>query len=201
MAGKTEQPGGWSPCVVIADAGYVDKVAFDLTVNFERMLGRRVPKADLPRWAECAAMDGGLRPGVGGALVVLVHAGESEGMENFAPGNYVEEISGKAFRGPLGEFELAAAPAPVSVSETMADIAAEAAAREEVERIVVAPDTADSEGLARIVRALKKADRSKDVTLLAMEPVAGCTLRQEILGYSLLQALGISGEELDKTLD
>ena len=53
----------WSENVIIVDADYVDRVAFDLTVNFERMLGRRVPKADMARWVECVALDGGLREG------------------------------------------------------------------------------------------------------------------------------------------
>ena len=36
----------WSENVIVADADYIDKVAFDLTVNFERMIGRRIPPAD-----------------------------------------------------------------------------------------------------------------------------------------------------------
>ena len=47
--------------VIIADADYVDRVAFNLTVNFERMLGRRIPAADMARWTECIALDGGVR--------------------------------------------------------------------------------------------------------------------------------------------
>ena len=52
----------WSENVILADADYVDGVAFNLTVNFERMLGRRVPQADMALWAECVAMDGGTPP-------------------------------------------------------------------------------------------------------------------------------------------
>ena len=52
----------WSKNVILVDADYVDKVAFDLIVNFERMLGRRIPQADMARWLECVALDGGLRP-------------------------------------------------------------------------------------------------------------------------------------------
>ena len=37
----------WSENVIIADADYVGNVAFDLIVNFERMIGRRIPPADL----------------------------------------------------------------------------------------------------------------------------------------------------------
>ena len=52
----------WCENVILVDADYVDKVAFDLIVNFERMLGRRIPQGDMARWLECVALDGGLRP-------------------------------------------------------------------------------------------------------------------------------------------
>ena len=32
----------WSENVIIADADYIDRVAFDLTVNFERMINPRI---------------------------------------------------------------------------------------------------------------------------------------------------------------
>ena len=41
----------WTENIILADGDYIDRVAFDLTVNFERMLGRRIPAADLARWA------------------------------------------------------------------------------------------------------------------------------------------------------
>jgi hypothetical protein len=47
----------WSESVILVDADYVDKVAFDLTVNFERMLGRRIQQADIAQWLECVALD------------------------------------------------------------------------------------------------------------------------------------------------
>ena len=37
----------WAPAVILVDADYLDAVALDLTVNFERMLNRRVATADL----------------------------------------------------------------------------------------------------------------------------------------------------------
>ncbi|MFR1987563.1 MAG: DUF6621 family protein [Prevotellamassilia sp.] len=52
----------WAPSVILVDADYLDRVAFDLTVNFERMIGRRIPQADLCHWIDCIALDGGLRP-------------------------------------------------------------------------------------------------------------------------------------------
>ena len=49
----------WSENVIVVDADYVDSVAFNLIVNFERMIGRRIPPADMARWVECVALDGG----------------------------------------------------------------------------------------------------------------------------------------------
>ena len=43
-------PVNWSKNIIIVDADFVDHVAFDLIVNFERMLGRRIPQADLSQW-------------------------------------------------------------------------------------------------------------------------------------------------------
>ena len=47
----------WSENVIIADADYIDRVAFDLTVNFERMINRRIQPADMAQWAVCIALD------------------------------------------------------------------------------------------------------------------------------------------------
>ena len=49
----------WSENVILADADYVDRVAFNLIVNFERMIGRRIPQADMARWLDCVALDSG----------------------------------------------------------------------------------------------------------------------------------------------
>ena len=35
--------------IIVADADYIDYVAFQLSVQFERILNRRIPQADLSR--------------------------------------------------------------------------------------------------------------------------------------------------------
>lgn len=57
------QEAKWSENVILVDADYVDKVAFNLIVNFERMIGRRIPQADIAKWIDCVALDGGIREG------------------------------------------------------------------------------------------------------------------------------------------
>ena len=198
----------WSKTVILVDADYVDKVAFDLIVNFERMLGRRILQADMAQWLECVALDGGLRPQKSdikpqtsdlkpqtSIQVVLLH--KQAKMENFAPGSFAE-LDGKAFTGPLGEFLISCVV--VEDLTTMDDLFIDSlqvlANAEEVNRLIVVPD---SEHIYNKVReALRQVDPDKHITVLSMQPMPNGQFRQEILGYSLMAALGIKSEELNK---
>jgi hypothetical protein len=42
-------------------------------------------------------------------------------------------------------------------------------------------------------------DESKRITVFAMQPMPGGQFRQEILGYSLMAALGINADEISTT--
>lgn len=188
----------WSENVILIDADYVDKVAFDLTVNFERMIGRRIPKADTALWLECIALDGGLREGNHETQVIMIHGSRRHGMENFTPGNFAEELDGKAFKGNLGEFLISALPVEEGMT-TAADLFVESleviANSKEAKRIMVVPDA--EKAYDRIRESMKHVDDdSKRITVFAMQPMAGGNFRQEILGYSLMQALGIRADEI-----
>lgn len=67
-------------------------------------------------------------------------------------------------------------------------------AQKDVRRIMVVPD---AERIYDNVRhALRNADDEKRITVFAMQPMQGGNFRQEILGYSLMNALGIRAEEI-----
>lgn len=183
--------------VILADADYVDRVTFDLTVNFERMIGRRIPKADLAQWLECVALDGGLKP-QGQAVVQVILLHKKGQMDNFVPAAFAE-LDGKAFTGPLGEFLISCVP--VEDLTTMDDLFVDSmqviANAKEVKRLIVVPD---AEHIYNNVReGLRLADEDKHTTVLAMQPMPGGSFRQEILGYSLMAALGIKSAELNAT--
>lgn len=42
---------------ILIDADFIDQLAFELTVNFERMLERRVQKLDIAHWVDCLMLD------------------------------------------------------------------------------------------------------------------------------------------------
>ena len=191
----------WESNVILVDADYVDKVAFDLTVNFERMIGRRIPQADVAQWLECVALDGGLRPQTSvvspqtSIQVVLLH--KHAQMDNFTPGRFAE-LDGKAFEGRLGEFLISCVPVEdlTTMDDLFVDSMQVVANAEEVKRLIVVPD---AEHIFNKVReGLRHADPDKHVTVLAMQPMEGGNFRQEILGYSLMAALGIRSEEINK---
>lgn len=200
--------------VIIADAIFVDKVAFDLTVNFERMLERRIPQADMARWAECIALDGGMRAQQAEettgknsqqTTVILVHDKEQTEMKNFVPGRFADELDGKAFQGSLGEFcfSTPCGEGIVGKDELLLDTLQTVLQQQGVKRVMVIPDDSIYNNVRDTIRkANASSPQSHDsptpiVTLFAMQPMPGGPFQQEILGYSLMAALGIRGEEFE----
>ena len=186
----------WSENVIIVDADYVDGVTFNLIVNFERMIGRRIPPADMARWVECVALDGGLRNGEHETQVVLLYDKGKHAMENFNPAGYNQQLDGQAFKGSLGEFVFSAYPveALVSKEDFLTDVVSLVCNQKEVKRVMIIPDVDKCYDMLR--HALRHVDDEKRVTLFAMQPLAGGNFRQEILGYSLMSALGIKADEI-----
>lgn len=188
----------WSENIIIADADYVDSVTFDLIVNFERMIGRRIPAADLARWIDCVALDGGIREGEHQTQVVLIHRKDRKGMENFMPSDYESDLNGKAFKDHLGEFMLSSLPIEEIVDETdfLMEIVQAACEQPNVKRTMIVLNF-EKDGLYdRMRHVLQQVDDDKRITVFAMQPLSGGNFRQEILGYSLMNALGIKSEEI-----
>ena len=197
---NNEQVIKWSENVILVDADYVDKVAFNLIVNFERMLGRRIPQADMARWLECIALDGGLRKGDHETQVVFIHQKAKTEMENFVPGNYSNDLTDKAFQGELGEFMLNAYPieAIADGEHLLIEVLSLICQQKEVKRVMVIPNAEDPNIYNNVREALRQvSDEEKHITVFSMQPMTGGNFRQEILGYSLMAALGIHSEELN----
>lgn len=182
--------------IILVDASYIDKVAFDLTVNFERMLMRRIPKADLAHWLDCVALDGGLTTGENEIQVIFIHDKTLKALDNFAPAKFETEIHGKAFKDNLGEFSMLAYPVEKNITTKeffFLDTLTVLLDSEKVEKVMV---IADMEEYGSAVRNELKKNKDKSVTLFAMEPQMGTGFSQQILGYSIMSALGIRGDEL-----
>lgn len=186
----------WSEHVILVQADYVDRVAFDLSVNYERMLGRRIPKADLAHWLVCAALDGGVTPGVNEIQVVLIHSKEKKQLDNFLPASFSQELDGKGFDDPhLGTFSISSLQVEnlVSASEFFAQAFETLADAKEVKNLIVVPDPEAS--VYDLMAIMDHVEGEKNVTLLTMEPLNSKRFKNDILGYSLTSALGVRGDE------
>lgn len=187
----------WSENVIIIDGDYVDSVAFNLIVNFERMIGRHIPEANLAHWLDCIALDGGVK-GESETSAIFIHDNGTDAMKNFRPSNYKDDIDGKAFKDNLGEFAMSSFPVEkvVSKDDFIIDIVKTAANHKDVKRVMIVANCDDGTMVEYLRQALRDADDDKRITVFGMQPLAGGNFRQEILGYSLMSALGIKSEEI-----
>ena len=191
----------WSENIILADGDYLDKVAFDLTVNFERMIGRRIPQADMARWIECVALDGGLREkeqdNGNETQVILIHDKDTTEMKCFTPGAYDSQLNGVAFKDHLGEFVLSAYPVEPMTTKTdfFMDVLQTIGQQKEVRRLMVIADDTIYNNVREALNRID--DDEKRITVFTMQPMPGGQFRQEILGYSLMAALGIRADEID----
>lgn len=201
---NSQQTIQWSENVILVDAAYIDNVVLHLSVNFERMLERQLPQADLAKWLECVALDGHVpAKDEQQTQVILVHPKEKTRLDNFTPSAFADELNGKAFKGKLGEFVVNAYPIEDAVGgeNYLTDVLQLLLAQKEVERIMVVP-YADNASIYNKVRDVlnRREDDDKRVTVFAMEPLPGGNFFQEIVGYSILAALRIQGEEIDRKM-
>ena len=187
----------WSENVILVDADYIDKVAFNLIVNFERMLQRRIPQADVSRWIDCIALDGGIRQGENNTQVILVYDKRHETLENFTPSSLANDLDGKAFKDHLGEFTFSALPVEEMTDKEhlFCDSLMHICSQKGIKRLMLIPNAENYyDGVKRALR-----DTPDDIrtTVFAMQPLPAGNFRQEILGYSLMAALGIRGDEIN----
>lgn len=185
--------------VIIGDADYIDRVAFDLIVNFERIIGRRIPPADMARWLDCIALDGGIREGENKIQVVLIHKKSTTTLKNFAPSNLSTDLNNKAFKDHIGEFCISCLPVEniVSAQDFFIDVVKTICSEKETHRIMIIPDSEDDMLYDDLRLALRRMDDDeKRITVFSMQPMQGGRFQQEILGYSLMNAMGIKAEEI-----
>jgi len=189
--------------VLLIDADFLDSVAADMRLNFSRMLNRDIAIADLASWLVCAALDGGVPEDEQGnsqnkVQVVMIRSLQKTNLEHFEPSNMLSGIDGKAFNDPyMGEFLLSVVPEekPISDGEPLfVESARYLKNSAEIKRLVLVPDMLGYGSL--IKEDLEKAEGGPDTVLLTMQPEEGRGFTTEILGYSLMHALGIAPEEL-----
>ena len=148
--------------VIIVDADYIDEVAFNLTLNFERMLDRRIPAADFSQWIVNIALDGRMKPGNHETQVVVLHDKGKRQLDNYVPSSLGQELDKQAFKDEtLGEFiinTIATGGKVTEKDEVMLDFLKIVLSHKEVSRIMIVPNAEDG----NIYNLLRNARRDVD---------------------------------------
>ena len=183
--------------VILIDASYINKVTGDLSQHFGQMIGRELPKADLPIFLECVAMDAAIQPGENVLQVLLVYDKEHAKMDAFNPSDLKKELNDVAFKSQLGEFQLNTfEPSDMADREAFFLEAVKLVAdAKEVKHLVIVPS--EMEYGDKIPEILEKVDGKESIHVLGMNPLAPSkAFHWEMMGYAVLQALGIRSDEI-----
>jgi hypothetical protein len=183
--------------VILIDASYINKVTGDLSQHFGQMIGRELPKADLPIFLECVAMDAAIQPGENVLQVLLVYDKELTKMDAFNPSDLKKELNDVAFKSQLGEFQLNTfEPSDMADREAFFLEAVKLVAdAKEVKHLVIVPS--ETEYGDKIPEILEKVDGKESIHVLGMNPLAPSkAFSWEMMGYAVLQALGIRSDEI-----
>ena len=66
---------------------------------------------------------------------------------------------------------------------------------------MIVPNAEDNQLLSILRSTLRDVDDElKHITVFAMQPLEGGNFKQQILGYSLLNAMGISSSEIERKI-
>ena len=183
--------------VLLIDAPYIDKVTADLSQHFSQVIGRELPKADLPIFLECVAMDAAVQPGEHVLQVLLVYDKNHTKLNAFNPSDLKKALNDVAFKSQLGEFQLNTfEPSDMADRESFflesVKLVADA---KEVKHLVVIPS--ETEYGDKLPEIFEKVDGKDSIHVLGMNPPASSKHFQwEMMGYAVLQALGIRSDEI-----
>ena len=183
--------------VILIDASYINKVTGDLSQHFSQMIGRELPKADLSIFLECVAMDAAIQPGENVLQVLLVYDKEHAKMDAFNPSDLKKELNDVAFKSQLGEFQLNTfEPSDMADREAFFLEAVKLVAdAKEVKHLVVVPS--ETEYGDKLPEIFEKVDGKESIHVLGMNPLPPSkAFRWEMMGYAVLQALGIRSDEI-----
>lgn len=183
--------------VILIDALYINKVTNDLRQHFSQVIGRELPKADLPIFLECVAMDAAIQPGENTLQVLFVYDKEQPKMDAFNPSDLKKELNDVAFKSQLGEFQLNTfEPSDMVDREAFFLEAVKLVAdAKEVKHLVVIPS--ETEYGEKLPEIFDKVDGKDSIHVLGMNPPSPSDkFHWEMMGYAALQALGVRSDEL-----
>ena len=189
--------------VILVDVAYFNDVVKSLKKYFELQLGRSLQDMYVEEWASYLALDSGIRDKDNRIEVLFVHDGQTNTLLHCDPADLSKDLNGVGFTNQLGEltFTSVSSEGLVSRENLYLDLLTIALNSADVKRLMLVPSIDDYGDKLRGIldESLKESvqERSKDVFLFNMdEPACPLACKWDLLGYSMMRALGIKAEEL-----
>ena len=193
MKSYTENPNLSRKYTLLIDAEMLDKTAFGLIVNFERVFERRLPKANMNKWLYAAALDGGFPQKSENTIdAILIKSPDYKEMRNFDIDMLECEEPIKSYKNEAGCFKLYIKNAEEGIATTfLLFLNLFSKIKNDIDNLICMP-------APEYIRNITNYAHSSDIniSLLVMEPIMGYGFSQELLTYSLFYSLGISTEEI-----
>lgn len=187
----------FAPNVMLIDASYLDRVGQDMAEHFSPIVNRQLPKADLANLLECMALDAGIVLGGNNVQVIFIYDEESKVMSFCTPSDMDKELNNVAFQSQLGEFSIYSfQPSDMALRENLfIEALMLADESKDVKKIIAVAD--EDAYIDKADKTLDKIKGKESVLLFGMNPPKGeSNYRFEMLGFPILQSLGIRAEEL-----
>ena len=178
---------------ILVDTAALSEAAFDIIVNFERMLNRRIPDVDIKRWLYAAACDGKFVVSDEDVYAVLLKEKAKHSYRNL---NFNGIVIGEESRFSCEDFNFRVDFAEYEGSsdhafmETLEKLMTELPGLEE---IVCVP----GEDICQYAARILSEHRRLRATVLSMESLRGGGFGQEYLSCSISYALGVTDREIE----
>ena len=142
-------------------------------------------------------MDAAIQPGENVLQVLFVYDKNQTKIDAFKPSDLKKELNDVAFKSQLGEFQLNTfEPSDMADKEAFfLESVRLVADAKEVKHLVVVPD--EMEYGDKLPEIFDKVDGKESIHVLGMNPSAPSDkYHWEMMGYAVLQALGIRSDEI-----
>lgn len=183
--------------VMLLDAVTIGDIIRDFKKHFEQLLKRPIQNMDLPQFIINLVLDSTAQNEEGETQVILIYDHSITKIEGCSPSDLKKELHDVAFKDEtFGEFIFASlSPEEMTLRDDFFfDLLRTVGESTDVKRIILAPShEIDRPTLWSITDKIE----NKDITLFSLlEPEERSNCTWKTLGFPIIQALGISGEEL-----
>ena len=190
--------------VILVDVAYFNDVVKDLKRYFELQLGRPLQNIYVEEWASYLALDSGVRDKDNNIEVLFVLDSQTNMLLHCDPSDLNKYLNGVGYTNQLGEFTFTSVSSEglVPRANLYLDLLNIALNSADVKRLMLVPfiDDYGAKLMEVLDEYLRNADteNSKGLFLFNMdEPAHPLGCKWDLLGYSMMRALGIKAEELE----